>query len=79
MPVDDPSTNIHDLDAMDRINTASDIRPNPGQPDFSNPVPQPFDGNNNNGFGLTNANTQVSSLNGDKPKVQIKPYKFTFD
>jgi len=66
MPVEDFDIN------NDRMPTASDIRPAPGIPDFQAPPPLP-----NNDHGNTNLNTQAPSI--EKPKVHIKPYKFTFD
>ena len=66
MPVEDFDIN------NDRMPTASDIRPAPGIPDFQAPPPV------NNDLSNTNANTQAPT-SVEKPKVQIKPYKFTFD
>lgn len=60
-------------DNHDRINTATDIRPNLGAPDFRQPSP------NENAFRRTEAPPISSGNPGEKPKVQIKPYKFTFD
>lgn len=34
MPVEDYVNDFGSIDAQDRINTATDIRPNPGPPDF---------------------------------------------
>ena len=36
MPLDEYNADFP-LDPHERINTASDIRPNPGQPDFTQP------------------------------------------
>lgn len=80
MPVEDfddkylnPSNANNDIN--DRINTASEIKPSMSGPEFGvGPVP-----NNNQGgeMSMTHANTNASIP--EKSKVQIKPYKFTFD
>lgn len=80
MPVEDFDDNsnskffnpptVPNVDPHERINTATDIRPNPNIPEFQG----------DNAMGNTNAQTNISSIdNGNRPKVQIKPYKFTFD
>lgn len=70
MPVEDYNNDFMGatgLDNNDRVNTATEIRPNPNNMDFLGAP----NNNNDNGFG--------QSAVTEKPKVQIKPYKFSFD
>lgn len=76
MPVEDFNEMNNDYN-NDRMPTASEIRPNLGAPDFQAAIPN--SGPNNNDMAVTNANTITPSSAQEKPKVQIKPYKFTFD
>lgn len=64
MPIIDDANTDYPPDVNDRMHSASDIRPQLNGPDFSQPRSEP-------GFN--------SAPYTDKPRVQIKPYKFTFD
>lgn len=56
-------------DAIDRINTAHEIKPSQNGPQFNAAPGTDMRGNStNNGMRAT-----------EKPKVQIRPYKFAFD
>ncbi|TNV77872.1 hypothetical protein FGO68_gene16198 [Halteria grandinella] len=76
MPVEDFDDKFNQMTIQppdqDRIRTASDIKPAMGGPEFGMSA-----ANNQQDFGVTHAVT--SSSQQEKPKVQIKPYKFTFD